>query len=118
MAEKKAVKNRPEHPFKYLASGYTNPKKQNNLQEYDTPAQKNILNHLKKGARLIFDIKEKRGLIYNFKKGINAILEVTVKMLSDLIKKGYIKIARKEGKVIHYVWAEEPLDWFLPEGGL
>ena len=62
-----------------------------------------------------FDIKQKRGLVYNFAKGVNKILEITARMISDLIKLGYIKVAGVEDKIIHYVWVGDSLEWFLPE---
>ncbi len=67
---------------------------------------------LKSGARVLFDIKAKRGLVYTFKSGIKALMEISVRMLSSLVKSGQIIPVAQEGRIVHYALDGEDISWF------
>lgn len=72
-------------------------------EKYLTPKQKTILNMLKKGASLLFDTKAKRAIVLQqVIDGVKTLIELSVRMLSALIKQGYIKVQIKDNNRVHY----------------
>ncbi len=68
-----------------------------------TPKQKIILNMLKKGASLLFDMKAKRAIVLQqFIDGVKPLIELSVRMLSALVKQGFIKVQIKDNNKVHY----------------
>jgi len=63
-----------------------------------------LLNWLSTGARVLFDMTKGRALLYSFKRGFEELQEISVRMLSQLLKKGLIRCTGKEGTVVHYAW--------------
>ncbi|MDI6976569.1 hypothetical protein [Serratia sp. Se-RSBMAAmG] len=76
---------------------------QYSFQQKLTPKQKSIINMLKKGARLLFDLKAKRAIVlYEYIDGVKKLTELSVRMLSSLIKQGFLKVYVKENGRVHY----------------
>ncbi len=68
-----------------------------------TPKQKIILNMLKKGASLLFDMKAKRAIVLQeLIDGVKPLIELSVRMLSALIKQGFIKVQIKDNNRVQY----------------
>lgn len=62
-----------------------------------------IINSIKKGARVLFDMRKGRGFIYKFEAGIQIIMELTTRTLSQLIKSGHLIMAQKDGETVHFI---------------
>lgn len=77
-----------------------------NMYHYEnnlTPKQKIILNMLKRGASLLFDMKAKRAIVLQeVIDGVKPLIELSVRMLSALIKQGFIKVQIKDSNRVHY----------------
>lgn len=72
-----------------------------------------IIDHLQNGARILLDMEQRRALVYCFSRGIQHLVEITVRSLSDLIKAGILIATAKEGRIVHYglVGAPPPPVW-------
>lgn len=62
-----------------------------------------ILATLRKGGRILFDMKKGRALVYRIRQGFEEVAEMTVRMLSMLVKQGYLVVERREGRLVHYI---------------
>ena len=111
----KALKPRPLHPFPYLVKGQHPPYRSCPPLRSLTSAEKHILDLLNNGARVLFDIKAKKGLIYTFKQGLRTIMEITARMLSSLLHHGNVVAVAREGRLVHYGLTHQNHAWFLPE---
>lgn len=106
----KKATERPLHPFPLLISGRCVP-----TNTPMTAAERDVLLLLKNGNRIVFDIQEKRGLIYRFSRGIETVMEISVRMLAALVKKcGLIPVSR-EGKFVHFILVGGSTWWYDPE---
>lgn len=91
----------PSNPFPYIINSDGN---LYNTFNYNytrlTPKQKDIISYLKKGAVLILDVSLKKVLVYELKKGLHLITKLSIRMLSSLLRMGYIKVGNLDsGKV-------------------
>lgn len=103
MTEKKFRKPRPLHPFPFVAGCRPIPFDHDSIEPAPlSKAQINILDQLRNGARILFDIEHKRALLYSFKRGVEHLGEVTVRSLSKLLKNGWLTVCGREGRLIHY----------------
>lgn len=102
---------RPLHPFPLLICGacHSSP-----IQPITT-AERTILGLLEKGNRILFDMEEKRGLVYRFCRGIETVMEITVRMLASLVKKGGVVPVGREGRLVHFALAGSNNWWYAPE---
>lgn len=119
MKNKKSLKNRPLHPFRFLASGTVTPQKtdpQVLALKAQSAAEQKIISMLSSGARVLFDIKQKRALIYSFRRGFQSLCEITVRTLSSLVAQGKLIMVGREGRMVHYALpgSVNP-SWFAPE---
>lgn len=89
----------PSNPFPYIINSDGNLYNTFNYTRL-TPRQKDIISYLKKGAMLILDVALKKVLVYEFKKGLHLITKLSIRMLSSLLRMGYIKVGNLDsGKV-------------------
>lgn len=89
----------PSNPFPYIINYDGNLYNTFNYTRL-TPKQKDIISYLKKGAILILDVSLKKVLVYEFKKGLHLITKLSIRMLSSLLRMGYIKVGNLDsGKV-------------------
>lgn len=104
-------KPRPLHPFPLLIQGVSSHEKICPV----TSAERNILSLLHRGNKIVFDIHQKRGLVYRFCRGIETIMEISVRMLSSLIRKGEVIPVGREGRLVHFALAGSNTWWYDPE---
>lgn len=106
MPNTKVRKPRPLHPFPVIA-GCRQPSSDGLHAELHTltRAELIVISHLKRGARILFDIEHKRALLYSFKRGVEHLAELTVRSLSSLLKAGKLIVAGREGRLVHYALA-------------
>lgn len=104
-------KPRPEHPFPLLVQGITHPF----AVESITSAERNVLSLLQHGNRIVFDIKQKRGLVYRFCRGIETIMEISVRMLAALVKKAGLVPVGREGRLVHFALVGTSTWWYDSE---
>lgn len=103
-------KPRPLHPFPRLINNNIEIKK-----SHQTPTEKNILKMLQNGARVLFDMKQKRGLIYSCRRGFETIMEITVRMLASLVKTGQVIAVSRDDRLVHYALIGTSVSWYQPE---
>lgn len=101
---------RPQHPFPCLVSGtsFSAPVKLSSTH-------RQILYWIKKGARVLFDIRAKRAMIYTFDQGFKTLSEITVRCLSTLLKSGHLAFMAKQDHLVHYARVGCSPVWYLPE---
>ena len=107
-------KPRPLHPFRFLAVGQTNPH-HTPLPRGTNTFEHQIISLLHSGARVLFDIKAKRGLIYSVRRGVEHLCEITARTLSSLLHQGYVVMVARHKGVIHYALAGSNHQWYAPE---
>ena len=115
MPRKTPTKPRPIHPFPYLSKGLAPPHKTIPKSRELTGAEKHVLSLLNSGAKVLFDIKAKKGLIYTFRQGVQTLMEITARMLSSLLTHGNVVAVSQEGRLVHYALAGRDHSWYLPE---
>ncbi len=108
MVNKKA---RPLHPFPLLIQGVCSHDSISPI----TTAERNVLTLLRRGNKIIFDIHQKRGLVYRFCRGIETIMEISVRMLSSLVRRGEVVPVGREGRLVHFALAGTNTSWYDPE---
>lgn len=100
----------PQHPFPELVStpvlGVPAPICEQHRQP--SPKSAHILKSLATGARVLFDMNRKRALVYRFRHGLEEIVELSVRMLAWLVKRGYLVVSGREGKIVHYTPVRQP----------
>lgn len=99
------LSGKPTGPFPYLISLQPLIRRHQILNPHPiimNRFQKNILQSMKKGAQLLFDIEAKRGLLYSFKKGVEHLAELSIRSLSMMVKEGLLRVLKREGRIIHY----------------
>lgn len=74
------------------------------VQPPPSPLEMQINQWLSQGARVLFDMNKGRALIYSFRRGFEEIEDITVRMLSLLIRRGWLVCTCREGRLIHYAW--------------
>lgn len=116
MPKDRRLKPRPLHPFPHLAAGRIAPKHvdRDELRQH-SPAQQRVVRLLQSGARMLFDITAKRGLIYSFRRGLEHIMEITSRMLSALLGSGEVVAVARQGTMVHYAWSGADASWYRPE---
>lgn len=94
----------PQHPYPVLLSTPTDytPAPSASFNPLSKKARK-IIATLRKGGRILFDMKEGRALLYRIRQGLEHVTELTVRMLATLVKQGYLIMERREGRLVHYV---------------
>lgn len=110
MTNHKIKKSRPQHPFPRLAHGFVS----------DAPlklsrAHERMLKWISQGARVMFDIKAKRALIYTFDRGFKTISEITVRCLAALVRSGQLAFMAKQDHLVHYARQGANSAWYQPE---
>jgi hypothetical protein len=96
----------PSHPYpillscspSYLSSPAPVPPEALRL----TPFEASILRQLHQGARVLFDMKRGRALIYAFRRGIESIAELTLRTLAKFVECGWIYMSGREGRLVHF----------------
>lgn len=112
MKDARKRKSRPQHPFPYLTQGVF----RSSPASFPPTKQQSLwLNMIHSGARLLFDIKAKRGLIYRFDRGIRTLCELTVRSLASLVKTGQIIVVGKDQHLIHYAYVGTDPSWYQPD---
>lgn len=102
---------RPQHPFPLIVNGSCSPSQHSAM----TSAERSVVDLLEQGNRIVFDIQQKRGLVYRFCRGIETVMEITVRMLAALIKKGSVIPVAREGRLVHFALAGSNTWWYDPE---
>lgn len=92
----------PRHAFPELIPTYSNLTISNHTLQEHSKKTKEIISTLKNGARVLFDMKKGRGFIYRFEQGIKIIMELTTRILSSLVKNGYLTLFEKQGETAHF----------------
>lgn len=123
MKRNKACKTRPLHPFPLLAhvsdvaliapsSSYI--PKQHPPKHSFTPTKKvkQLSKLIEQGARVLLDIKAKRALIYDFAQGLRMVCEISIRMLSSLLKTGQVIPVSKQQHLVHYAFKECNRAWY------
>lgn len=104
-------KPRPLHPFPLLIQGLCS----NEPIHPITSAEQNILSLLRSGNKIVFDIHQKRGMVYRFCRGIETVMEISVRMLSSLVRHGKVVPVGREGRLVHFALAGTNTWWYDPE---
>ena len=104
-AEPAPLTGRPTGPFPYLVSTapvtrrpLSTPPATHSLNRF----QKKVLDAMRQGARLLFDVDVGRALLYGFQRGIEQLAELSVRTLSALVRDGLLQVTRREGRLVHY----------------
>ena len=92
----------PRHAFPFLLGEYARTVSPLDVVHPFNKAERQILSHLKQGARILFDMEQKRALVYSFKRGIEHIAELSVRALAHLVRLGMLTVSGREGRLIHY----------------
>jgi hypothetical protein len=95
---------RPLHPFPRLVapSDLAPPRE---ARAHLSQAQRRVVERLGPGSLVLFDIKAKRALVLNARQGLRQLAELTVRMLSDLVRLGWLRVMGREGRLVHYALA-------------
>lgn len=96
---------RPTGPFPYLIASQPIIRRHTISKPHPivlNRTQKNILKAMKSGARLLFDVEAKRGLLYSFQRGIQQLAELSIRSLAMMVKEGLLYVSGREGRLIHY----------------
>ena len=111
---KKCQDKRPLHPFRFIAYGDTSPQSPHLPLKSQTITQKekNILSLISSGARILFDIKAKRAMVYNFSRGFQALSEITVRFLSSLLRTGQIVRVGQNQNLVHFATIGADPSWY------
>lgn len=114
---KKCRANRPLHPFRFVAHGNTSPVQSHASVRSAkiTPKQKSILNMISSGARILFDIKAKRAMVYSWSRGFQMLNEITVRFLASLLRSGQIVRVAQDNNLVHFVKNGVNTSWFTPD---
>lgn len=104
-------KPRPLHPFPLLVQGSYS----HDTSRPITTAERNVLELLHRGNKIVFDISQKRGLVYRFCRGIETIMEISVRMLSSLVRKGEVVPVGRDGRLVHFALSGSSTWWYDPE---
>ena len=123
MRKSRALKKRPLHPFPRLAHVSSlwippNPSSSSSIGHSltfgarPTKQLRRLSELIEKGARVLLDMKTKRALLYDFSQGIRTICEISVRMLSSLLKKGDIAPVAQHQHIIHYASRHMDPTWY------
>lgn len=95
----------PQHPFPLISAvssdqqiEFANDKRLSKQQQW-------LLDHIKRGAKILFDMTQKRALLYSFRRGVEHLAEITIRSLSGLLKAGFLAPTARDGRLIHYGYA-------------
>lgn len=94
----------PQHQYPILVSptGRLHSLAANEIQGSLTPTRLRILRALQQGGRVLFDTDRGRALIYKVQQGLQEIQQMTVRTLSWLIRRGYLVMGMRHGRLVHY----------------
>jgi hypothetical protein len=92
------MKPRPLHPFPIIVSNNIIKEKGIKLNRFEVE----VLKYLKNGAHLLFDMRQKKALLYSFKRGFQQICEMSVRTLSKLLYSGFVVMVARQDKLVHY----------------
>jgi hypothetical protein len=95
----------PQHPFPLITVAGGDPRLEFPQDHRLSKQQQWLLNHIRQGARILFDMTQKRALLYSFKRGVEHLAEITIRALSGLLKTGLLAPTARDGRLIHYVYA-------------
>lgn len=103
----------PAHPYPVLLTppmvGTANFAAELRLTRFES----GLLRKLKSGARVLFDMEQGRAMLYAFRRGIEALAEVTIRTLSRLVQAGHLYVSGREGRLVHFtLHGSSPL--FIP----
>ena len=70
-----------------------------------TPAHHRIVASLKTGARVAFDTARGRALVYRIRHGMEELMELTVRTLALLVRKGILVVSERTDQWVHYAYA-------------
>lgn len=110
---RRARRSYPRHALPLVTSLGGHPEIPYNPLKSLTRRHQWIIGHLRRGARILLDIEQRRALVYTWARGIEHLAEITVRALSDLIQAGILVATAKEGRIVHYslVGAPPPPVW-------
>lgn len=93
----------PTGPFPYLIEPTQVPSVPPSLRSVAlTALQRQVLQRLRNGAHLFFDLTAKRALLYDFKCGLRTLAELTVRSLAGLVRNGFLRVVQRDGQRVHY----------------
>jgi len=125
--------HRPEHPFPALAraswpSSQSNaflpilgasPAIEQGLVDMScrgkTPAYRRFSNLIRQGARVLLDLTSGECVLYSCANGMRMIARLTIRTLSQLVKRGDLVMAARENSWVHFAHPAANLAWFRPE---
>lgn len=99
---------RPLHPFPQLvapSNDENHPRESLTAEAALSQAQRKVIAHLKQGGRVLFDMEAGRALIYSVRQGLRQLVELTVRSLAHLVRRGWLVMIGREGRLVHYALA-------------
>lgn len=109
---KKTHRRKPVHPFPFISQGISS--QQLSIHPH-TSRHRKLIRLIRQGARVLFDIKTKRALLYTWERGFTQLCEITVHMLSSLIHSGKVVRVGEERNRVHFAYVGSSSAWFDPE---
>lgn len=95
----------PQHPFPFMLDGrpsQSQPTSSRHLSKH----QRWLIQHIRKGARVLLDLQHKKALLLSFKQGVAQLVEITIRVLSGLVDAGLLVPTTKEGRLVHFEYCE------------
>lgn len=99
---------RPLHPYPQLVA----PSIQEDGPRGPTAAmpplnqtQRKVIAQLQQGGRVLFDMEAGRALIYSVRQGMRKLSEMTVRVLAQLVRCGWLVMVSRDGRLVQYVLA-------------
>lgn len=89
----------PRHACPLLSLGYARPSL---IPAPASRQHRRLLQTLKEGAQVMFDLEKRRALVYSFQKGMQRIMELTARTLAWLVKEGHVALVGREGRLLLY----------------
>ena len=70
-----------------------------------TPAHRRIVASLQRGAKVAFDTLRGRALVYRMHQGMEELMELTVRTLALLVRRGILVVTERTEQWVHYQYA-------------
>lgn len=101
------MKPRPLHPFPFLIhEPYAKPEPRAPKAIALNRFERQLLDELRRGAKLMFDMKQGRALVYSWQAGLKELFEITVRTLARLVRIGRLVAVGRQERLVHYAMAD------------
>jgi hypothetical protein len=95
--------NAPRHACPFLAQAVPSPHHRlDTFPESHSSAEHKIIQWLKQGAQILLDLKVRRAVVLHASSGWNPLMEITIRMLGILVRRGFLIRTGGTGSLVQY----------------